>query len=281
MAGQRTLEWERLTSSNLNRSSNLSGAARFAVAVFLPCVVAIAWSAAQAPPATGQVRTVIVIDPAHGGADTGARLADQVLEKDVTLAMAARMRAALTAAGFTVVATRDSDVPNGLTADQRAEIANRQQRALACVVLHATGAGSGVHLYASPLEPGNPVTLNPDVRPPFQPTPWDEAQADWVGQSLRLQDHLTTSLKGAKMPILRGRAALRPLDNLTCPAIAVELAPLGAVGEDRTSPSDPRYQQRWAEAVVSAMKSWRDDPASHPAPPASPTKPVAPAGVNE
>jgi N-acetylmuramoyl-L-alanine amidase len=226
------------------------------------------------------VRTVVVLDPAHGGAEPGARLGDQVLEKDVTLAMAAKLRAALASAGFTVVATRDGDVPNGLSTDQRAEIANRQH-ALACVVLHATAAGSGVHLYASPLEPAAPMAIDPDVRPPFQPTPWDEAQADAVRQSLRLQDYLTAALRSAKMPVLRGRAAVRPLDNMTCPAIAVELAPLGAAGEDRTPASDANYEQRWAEAVVSAMKSWRDDPASHPAQPAPPPRPGAAAGVNE
>ena len=270
----------RLTSSGLNRRSNWSFALRFAAAIFLPCAVAIAWSAAQGPGATGPVRTVVVLDPAHGGTETGAKLGDQVLEKDVTLAMATKLRAALSAAGFTVVATRDGDVPNGLSTDQRAEIANRQ-RALACVVLHATGAGSGVHLYASPLEPAVPVTVDPDVRPAFQPLPWNEAQADSVRQSLRLEDYLTASLKGAKVPVVRGRAAVRPLDSLTCPAIAVELAPLGAGGEDQTAASDATYQQRWADAVVSAMKRWRDDPASHPAPPPPPAKTAVPAGVSE
>lgn len=260
---------KRLTSSSFNRRPNRSLAMRLAAAICVPCAVAIAWSAAQTAPATGTARTVVVLDPAHGGSDPGAKLGDQAVEKDVTLAFAAKLRSALSGAGFTVVSTRDADVPNGLTTDQRAEIANRQ-RALACLVLHATGAGIGVHLYASPLQPTAPATYDPDVKPPFQPVPWDEAQADSVHESLRLQDHLNNSLKGAKMPVLRGRASVRPLDNLTCPAIAVELAPLGAPGEDRTAASDAGYQQRVADAVVSAMKSWRDDPASHPALPARP-----------
>ncbi len=43
---------------------------------------------------------------------------------------------------------------------------------------------------------------------------------------------------------------------MTCPAIALEIAPLIA-GEDRTPASDEGYQQRVAEAVTSALVFWR------------------------
>lgn len=224
------------------------------------------------------MRTVVVLDPAHGGPETGARLSGQAVEKDVNLALASKVRQALVAAGFSVISTRDGDPATVITTDQRAEIANRQH-ALACLVLHATQAGSGVHLYASPLEPSPEVTYDPDVRPAFQPIPWDEAQADSVRQSLRLQEHLNAAVSGAKLSVLRGRASVPPLDNLTCPAMAVELAPLGAPGGDQTLASDAGYQQRVADAVVAAMRSWRDDPASHPGAPTLPPRPVAPVGA--
>lgn len=248
----------------------------------LSCAAAAVWSAAQAPapPATGPVRNVVVLDPAHGASDTGAKLGDQTVEKDVALALGSKLRGPLSAAGFTVVLTRDSDPENPIPADQRAELANRQ-RALACLTLHATGAGSGVHIYASPLQPPPAVTYDPDIRPPFQPLRWDQAQADSVRQSLKLQDHLSAALSGARLPALRGRASVPPLDNLTCPALAIELAPLGAAGDDRTPASDNGYQQRVAEAVVVALKAWRDDPLSHPAPPPSPVHPAAAVGASQ
>jgi N-acetylmuramoyl-L-alanine amidase len=267
--------------ASLNLRSNRSAAVRLAAAILGLCAVAFAYSAAQAPPASlaGPVRTVVVLDPAHGGSDTGARLADQGgVEKDVTLAFAAKLRPALTAAGFSVVATRDADLANPLTTDQRAEMANRP-RALACLVLHATSAGTGVHVYASPVQPSVPVVYDPDVKPAFQPTPWDEAQADAVRQSLKLQEYVHSALTAAKLPVLRGRASVPPLDNLTCPAIAVEIAPLGAPGEARTGVSDAGYQQRIADAVVAAMKSWRDDPAAHPASSVAPSRPASAAGA--
>ena len=246
------------------------------------CGVATTWSAAQnaASQVPGPVRAVVVLDPAHGGPETGAKLNDQTLEKDVTLAVAAKLRQALGAAGFTVVATRDSDPGAAIPADQRAEIANRQH-ALACLLVHATGAGSGVHIYASPLQPPVAAAYDMDARPAFQPVPWDEAQADWVRQSLRLQDYLSNAVSGANLPVVRGRASIPPLDNLTCPALAIELAPMGSGGGARTGVSDAGYQQKMIDAVVVALKRWRDDPASHPPALVSSPKSGAGTGVNQ
>ena len=75
------------------------------------------------PPAGG-LRT-IVIDAGHGGDDTGAKGAQGTLEKNVTLSVARRLKAALEARlGVRVLLTRDGDQAVGL--DQRA--ARRQQQ---------------------------------------------------------------------------------------------------------------------------------------------------------
>lgn len=238
-------------------------------------VVAVAWlgraqpqlapgAARSSSPATN--RNLIVLDPAHGGADSGASLGGQSVEKDVTLALAGQLRGALAAAGFSVVSTRDSDVPAPLTADQRAEIANRV-RPLACIVLHASTAGSGVHLYASTLRQADAQA--PDVdddTASFTPTPWDEAQAAFVAQSLTLEGNLSAALNKAALAAISGRAALRPLDNLTCPAIAIELAPLLVAGAEPTPATDAGYQQRVAASVAATLRVWRDQAAQESAP---------------
>lgn len=51
----------------------------------------------------------IVLDPGHGGSDTGAVGPDGVMEKDVTLAVALKVEALLNASGAHVVMTRDTD----------------------------------------------------------------------------------------------------------------------------------------------------------------------------
>lgn len=206
--------------------------------------------------ATGMNRNLVVIDPAHGGSDAGATLGDHVLEKDVTLALAARLRQTLTAAGFTVVATRDTDSPLSPTTDQRAETANRAHP-VACVVIHATGSGSGVHLYTSALPPSQPEDdAGGDAAAAFTPVPWDTAQAESVEQSLRLAGDLNAALGNANLPAAVGRAHVKPLDNVMCPAVALEMAPLLADG-DSTPVTDAGYQQRVADTVAAGLKTWR------------------------
>ncbi len=41
----------------------------------------------------------------------------------------------------------------------------------------------------------------------------------------RLANTLGLALLRARLPVLLSRASLRPLDNLTCPAVAIEIAP--------------------------------------------------------
>ncbi len=59
-----------------------------------------------------EVAATIVIDAGHGGEDGGAQ-ANGLLEKDINLDIALRLRDMLTAAGCNVVMTRDSDISLG------------------------------------------------------------------------------------------------------------------------------------------------------------------------
>ena len=216
---------------------------------------------AQTSDASAMNRNLVVLDAAHGGPDAGATLGDKIYEKDVTLSIAARMRTALTAAGFTVVSTREADPATALTGDQRADIANRAH-ALACIVIHATASGSGVHLYTSALQPpqedsSSNVPLTP--RAAFVPVPWEMAQAASVSQSLRLAGELSAALGKVNLPAVAGREPVRPLDNLECPAVAIELAPLAVAGSDAIPVTDADYQQRVAATLTAALQAWRND----------------------
>ncbi len=238
----------------------------------------------NAPPAQTQNQlppmnhTLVVLDPAHGGSDSGAKLGDGLLEKDVTLALAVRLRSELMAAGFSVILTRDNDTSAGLTTDQRAEVANRVHP-VACLVIHATGSGTGVHLYASALPPKDPledwVDADADYRAPFEPTPWETAQAESIGQSLHLQNDLSAALGTANLPVVAGRATIQPLDSMMCPAVAVELAPLTGGSGDATPVTDTVYQQRVTGALTRSLQFWRGhaDPAARPAPTMTGTTP--------
>lgn len=195
---------------------------------------------------------VILLDPAHGGLDSGSRISDATVEKDVTLSLAFKLRSLLSARGFAVVMTRDADSPSEpdaagspLTLDDRAGIANHAHAA-ACLLLHATGSGSGVHLYHSDL------TAAPG-EPPVEP--WLTAQAAWVPQSQRLEAQLAAALTRAGIALVTSSASVRPVDSLTCPALVFELAPHA---DNPESINDADYQQHIAQSIADALVFWRN-----------------------
>jgi N-acetylmuramoyl-L-alanine amidase len=195
-------------------------------------------------------RTTIFLDPAHGGSDSGARLSDNLPEKSLTLAFATRLRTLLSTSGFSVIATRDTDPAAPFTTDQRAEIANHSHPT-ACIVLHATASGNGIHIITSDVPPPNDDT---DTR---HAIPWDTAQSASIPQSRALANSLGLALLHSRLPVLLTRASLRPLDNLTCPAVAIEIAPLTPTDGEATPVSDANYQQQIAQAIATGLTSWR------------------------
>ena len=91
------------------------------------------------PPAAqgGGLRTV-VIDPGHGGAEVGAKGPGGTLEKDVTLAIARKLRAALAnSLGLQAFLTRDKDQEVAL--DDRTAFANNYKADL-FVSIHANAS---------------------------------------------------------------------------------------------------------------------------------------------
>jgi N-acetylmuramoyl-L-alanine amidase len=196
-------------------------------------------------PAHSAPRFLVVIDAAHGGNDSGARLSSQVLEKDLVLTLSVRLRSMLNAHGIPVVTIRESDVP--ISAINRAEAANHANAA-ACISLHATASGTGVHLFTSSL---TPIPLTRFL-------PWDTAQGAYVAQSQRLSSEMDSSLTAAEIPVTLGRTALQPLDSFTCPAVAIEVAPLEHSGE-KVAVTDSGYQNRIVSTLAAALEQWQKD----------------------
>lgn len=203
---------------------------------------------APPPAAPAQPHFVVVLDAAHGGADTGARIDDRLLEKDLVLALSVRLRSMLTAHGIPVITTREADA--NLPAVNRAELANHAVAA-ACISLHATATGSGIHLFTSSLAPTAPARF----------PPWQTAQSAYITQSLRLSSEVNSAMARAQVPVGLGRTSMQPLDSFACPALAVEAAPLAAHGANSKpmALSDPDYQARLAEALTAALQQWREN----------------------
>jgi N-acetylmuramoyl-L-alanine amidase len=205
-------------------------------------------AAAQAPPPNPSARFTVVVDAAHGGDDTGGRLASGQMEKAATLAFSVRLRSLLAARGLAVVTTRESDA----TVDPalRAQVANHS-KAEACLSLHATESGSGIHLFTSSLAPTQPVRF----------VPWRTAQSALVNRSLALAGALNSALLHEGFNVTLGRTALTAVDSMTCPALAIEIAPLrGSDGKVTAEPDDPDYQAHVATTLATALLEWRMEP---------------------
>ena len=201
---------------------------------------------APAVPAPAPARFVVVLDAAHGGDDSGGWLNGQA-EKTFTLALSVRLRSLLSARGIPAVTTRESDATVDL--NRRAEVANHAN-AQACLSLHASESGNGIHLFVSSMAPA----------PPTHFAAWKTAQAAWVTRSLALAGTLNSAFLQAGMTVTLGRTALPAVDSMTCPAVAVEIAPeRGSDKKVTAGLDDPGYQARVAEALAAALLEWRSE----------------------
>ena len=149
---------------------------------------------------------VILLDPARGGAEAGPRIADRLPEKQVTLDLAGRLASLLRARGFTVAMTRETDAD--VTNDARAAMANGIHP-IACILLHATPAGSGVHLYTT--------ALRQEILLSGSPVRWDTAQAAYTDRSHALADEVKSALQHAKIAASSGQTWMRPAGQYAVP----------------------------------------------------------------
>ncbi len=198
------------------------------------------------PVATAQVsrRYFAIIDASHGGDDHGESLSNTLAEKDVTVALARSLRQQLESRGITTLVLRDSDA--NLSVDQRATFANADHAAI-YIALHAASSGHGVRVYTALLPYGQ------DDRGPFRS--WSTAQHGSLGLSRTAAGAVIGEIQKRQIPVRSLEAPLRPLNNVTGPAIAIEVAPQGS---DVAQLSAPDYQELITGAVATAIAANRD-----------------------
>jgi N-acetylmuramoyl-L-alanine amidase len=161
--------------------------------------------------------SVVVLDPAHGGTDLGARGTEGIRESDVVVQFAAQTKKALEAQGFQVLQTREGN--DNPSFDDRSSRANAQRGAV-FISLHVASTG---------LAGTARVYVTPDMSSVDQPNgliPWDRAQGPFVGLSKKLGDlvqaELAKRFKGS--PTTAQVAPVRQLRTTAAPAIAVEIS---------------------------------------------------------
>jgi N-acetylmuramoyl-L-alanine amidase len=189
---------------------------------------------------------VVVLDPAHGGTDPGARGTGGIRESEIVLDFAAQVRRALEAQGFQVVQTRQGNEDPSF--DDRSAIANAQSGAV-FVTLHiaSTGLPGTARVYVNsdlPVSTGVGGLI-----------PWERAQTPFQGLSRKLGDLvqglLAQRFKGS--PSTAQTAAVRQLRTTAAPAIAVEIS--SVVVENRADLD--RMAPGVADAIATGVAAFR------------------------
>src|SRR5262249_10964282 len=207
----------------------------------------------KAPPTPSAPKAdfVIVIDPGHGGDDTGAVGPTRLAEKDITLDVAKRLKARIESEmSAEVILTRDSDKTMAL--DDRTAIANHH-RADLFVSIHANasrrGNARGAETYflsyqatddesrAVAAIENNTLGLEEGVQKNgnLEMVLWDLAQSAFLKESSGLAEMVQENLNDALDIANRGikQAPFRVLMGATMPAILIEVAFITSPEEEK------------------------------------------------
>ncbi len=242
---------------------------------------------------------VIAIDPGHGGPDDGAENRTyHSMEKTYTLDVSERLKKLLTAAGYSVVMTRETDVD--VPKEIRSEIANKANADLLVSIhfnsLYPNTKTGGVEIMLFPprtqrsadsWSPGKKSDAEDASAPVNSFNAWNTVLAG--GLHRRLVDALKTGDRGEKFE------HLRVLRGLKCPGVLVESAFLSSDAEAQRL-ATPSYRDTIASAILAGIQDYSDTirrlhpaqvatppgaaPATVPAPgPASHSQPTRPNAV--
>lgn len=219
------------------------------------------------PPAPS-LRTVM-IDPGHGGDDIGAKGAGGTTEKDVTLAIARRLKATIEARmGLRVLMTREDD--RSVAVSDRTALANTN-KADVFISLHANASFrntvSGAAVYTAVFDTDAvSLPLTTERLPAYgggfrdiELVPWDLAQIRYKEQSDRLAKMIVEGFQShvplAARPL--DHAALRVLESANMPAVLIEVGYLSNADQEKRL-LGAEFQSGVVQAIADALARLRD-----------------------
>ena len=250
-----------------------------------------------APPPPSVPAITIVVDPGHGGGETGAVGPAGLQEKEVTLQIARRLAAAIPKViSSRVVLTRDSD--SAISLDDRTSLANHEKANL-FLSLHANSSrAAGAHgseTYYLSLDStdrlseevarreNQPLLGGAGTEPATRENPdldfilWDLAQSAHINESSRLAEAIQTQLNVVSKTENRGikQAPFRVLSGAAMPAVLVEVGFISHPEQEKQLRS-AAFQESVAGAIAKAVGDFfarRQAPApvSGPTPAATPS----------
>lgn len=220
----------------------------------------------KSAPVPGSQKLLVLLDPGHGGTNTGApSIREDIFEKHVTLAVAGTLRAKLQAKGIEVRLTRTKD--EYLTLRQRGRMANAMDADL-FVSVHANATENHSHSgYETFIL--TPEAVDVDSRALRHNS--GRARPGLDAKTCAMLDDIersTTQMRSAdvaksiqdNMRTLRGKAgdrgvrqdSMHVLLGATMPAVLVELGFIDhpIEGEELM---DPKLREKMADAIAEAI----------------------------
>ena len=228
----------------------------------------------EAPPA--ELRPaglkLIAIDAGHGGEETGAKSADGASEKDITLALARRLKTAIEATlGLRVVMTREGD--DTVPLDRRTAIVNNSQCDV-LISLHADASlrpvAAGAQIltlssadYQRRLPPSSVPALTVPVAGGGTRTldvvPWDLAQLPHVAASTTFAASVEQQLRARQVPLHPRAQDTLPLRLLAGANMAAILLETGFLSnpDDATALAGRDRPAAIVDALIAALTDLR------------------------
>ncbi|MFP5286209.1 MAG: N-acetylmuramoyl-L-alanine amidase, partial [Thermoanaerobaculia bacterium] len=250
---------------------------RIVLDVHQPSSVEVPTPTVARPRLAPGIRT-IVIDPGHGGTETGAIGPSGIQEKELTLTLARDLEARLEQSGIRVILTRneDANVPH----DNRTAIANQNKADLFISIHLNSSLGSGAYgtetyflsaeatdataaraaaaanTAATPEPDGTPA--DPEAMEDLQLILWDLAQSHHMAESQRFAKLVQGELNQALQLRDRGvkQAPFRVLMGAAMPAVLVELGFLSNPDEEKKL-QDPAYRGDLIAALARAIQRYK------------------------
>jgi N-acetylmuramoyl-L-alanine amidase len=219
-----------------------------------------------------QRRRTVVIDPGHGGLETGAKGKFGALEKDITLSISKKLKTIIERnLAFNVELTRDEDVEVSL--EQRTALANYHD-AFLFISIHANSSfrkkARGPETYFLSLNAtdrdarrlayleNNESDIGDKIfgqdEDNIKMILWDMAQSAYLKQSSMLADKIQDELNSLLRTKNRGikQAPFFVLAGVACPAVLVETAFLSDAGEEKKLVSEV-FQRQLAQAIFRGL----------------------------
>jgi N-acetylmuramoyl-L-alanine amidase len=199
---------------------------------------------------------VAVVDPAHGGTDSGARGAAGIVESEIVLDFARAIRVALEGQGLRVLLTREGN--EGPSFDSRSAMVNGQ-RAAVFISLHvsSTGPAGTARTYWYSFPSDAPAPDSPLHRGLVQ---WNQAQRAYLASSQRLAETVQTQIAQRFMGsnAMPAAAPVRQLRTIAAPGIAIEVSSVAVPDTQQLI----KMASPLAEAVARGVADYRSSEAN-------------------